>query len=270
MLKKLFYKPKHSINTEKTFKLQVFISILVIALSLSSLSFVTWAWFTEVITVGNITIQAASYEISVLIEDKESDREPITLSNDIMKYTLEPNKKYTITLTANGTATAGFCKIIVEGQDYYTEQISTKDGENKLTFTIKSVTGGEITFIPNWGTYSGNNTIKDNNEVQIGDSTQRSEGIEIYEPIYSPDDTITIVPSNKPSQLEEDTKTDNLVPDVDENQGVIVPEEDVTQKPDLEDEFITSEGDETLETEKYNIDTEINISEDESLELKDN
>lgn len=259
MLKKLFNKQKHFRNKEKTFKVQVLVSILGITLSLSFLSVTTWAWFTDVLTVGNLKIQAANYDISVSIKDKESDMEPIILANDIMKYTLEPNKNYTITLTANGTATTGFCKVTVEGQDYYTEAISTKEGNNKLTFTIKSITGGEVSFASNWGTHSENVSIKDNSEIQIGESTDSNEVIDIDKPVEDNGGNISL--PSEPSKIEEDTKFDNP------EEGIITPgDEDIKS----EEEVITPENNEGLETEKPNTTTENNEAENNTIEAQNN
>lgn len=221
-----------------------------IVMCISSLSFDTLAWFTDTIKTKRITIQAANYDIDTLIKDTENNLEPIILSEDSsMEYIIEPNKKYTITLTASGTATTGFCKIIVGDKEYYTRQILTSENENNLSFTVNSYINEKIIFIPYWGTYSGDSVIDDNDEIIIGNSTQIPEDIEVDKPDNSNNEISTTEPTEQPNESEEDTEMENLIPDIDNDQESNVFDEDITVKPNLEDEFINLEDDMNLEVE---------------------
>lgn len=70
-------------------------------------------------------------------------------------YVLAAGKKYTVTLTASGSAATGFCKVTLNSRDAYSIQFGA--GEI-LTFTLDCTSASgtvQVSFTPCWGTYSG-------------------------------------------------------------------------------------------------------------------
>ena len=64
----------------------------------------------------------------------------------------------TVTLTAEGHASAGYCKIVFGNTDnpYYTSQFPNPEEQNSTTdfiFRVKVSEDTEMTVIPNWGSY---------------------------------------------------------------------------------------------------------------------
>ena len=69
------------------------------------------------------------------------------------KYPLAAGVAYTVKLTAGGNASKGYCKVTLpDNTVLHTEQIAPK---NSLTFTLTLTNGGNVSFSPEWGTYSG-------------------------------------------------------------------------------------------------------------------
>lgn len=98
-----------------------------------SLCGVTWAWFTATTSAGTAVIQAASYTVTVTAKSDEENLN-IAVKDGVSTAVLEAEKKYTVTLTPGGTATAGYCKITLGGKDYYTGQLTA----DTLTFKVSA------------------------------------------------------------------------------------------------------------------------------------
>lgn len=74
------------------------------------------------------------------------------------KYSLAAGVAYTVTLTASGNASKGYCKVTLPDNTVLrTAQIVPK---NSLTFTLTLTSDGNVSFSPEWGTYSGEPEIK--------------------------------------------------------------------------------------------------------------
>lgn len=123
-------------------------SVLSILLCMALLCGMTWAWFASTQSTPAATIQAATYHIDVVAKNGET---VLTAGQD-GKYSLAKGT-YTVTLTASGNASKGYCKVTLPDNTVLrTAQIVPK---NSLTFTLTLTNGGNVSFSPEWGTYSG-------------------------------------------------------------------------------------------------------------------
>lgn len=126
-------------------------SVLSILLCMTLLCGMTWAWFASTQSTPAATIQAATYRIDVVAETKNGGT--VITAGQNGKYSLAKDVAYTVTLTAGGNASKGYCKVTLpDNSVLHTEQIAPK---NSLTFTLTLTSGGDVSFSPEWGTYSG-------------------------------------------------------------------------------------------------------------------
>ena len=126
-------------------------SVLSILLCMTLLCGMTLAWFASTQSTPAATIQAATYRIDVVAETKNGGT--VITAGQNGKYSLAKDVAYTVTLTAGGNASKGYCKVTLpDNSVLHTEQIAPK---NSLTFTLTLTSGGDVSFSPEWGTYSG-------------------------------------------------------------------------------------------------------------------
>lgn len=124
-------------------------SVLSILLCMTLLCGMTWAWFASTQSTPAATIQAATYHIDVVAKNGET----VLTAGQNGKYSLAKGVAYTVTLTASGNASKGYCKVTLpDNTVLHTVQIAPK---NSLTFTLTLTSGGNVSFSPEWGTYSG-------------------------------------------------------------------------------------------------------------------
>ena len=124
-------------------------SVLSILLCMTLLCGMTWAWFASTQSTPAATIQAATYRIDVVAKNGET----VLTAGQNGKYSLAAGVVYTVTLTASGNASKGYCKVTLPDNTVLrTAQIAPK---NSLTFTLTLTNGGNVSFSPEWGTYSG-------------------------------------------------------------------------------------------------------------------
>ena len=129
-------------------------SVLSILLCMTLLCGMTWAWFASTQSTPTATIQAATYHIDVVAKNGET----VLTAGQNGKYSLAAGVAYTVTLTASGNASKGYCKVTLPDNTVLrTAQIAP---ENSLTFTLTLTSGGNVSFSPEWGTYSGEPEIK--------------------------------------------------------------------------------------------------------------
>ena len=126
-------------------------SVLSILLCMTLLCGMTWAWFASTQSTPAATIQAATYHIDVVAKTKNGGT--VLTAGQGGKYSLAKDVAYTVTLTASGNASKGYCKVTLPDNSVLrTAQIAPK---NSLTFTLTLTNGGNVSFSPEWGTYSG-------------------------------------------------------------------------------------------------------------------
>lgn len=129
-------------------------SVLSILLCMTLLCGMTWAWFASTQSTPAATIQAATYRIDVVAKNGET----VLTAGPDGKYSLVKDVAYTVTLTASGNASKGYCKVTLPDNTVLrTAQIAPK---NSLTFTLTLTSDGKVSFSPEWGTYSGEPEIK--------------------------------------------------------------------------------------------------------------
>ena len=129
-------------------------SVLSILLCMTLLCGMTWAWFASTQSTPAATIQAATYRIDVVAKNGET----VLTAGPDGKYSLAKDVAYTVKLTASGNASKGYCKVTLPDNTVLrTAQIAPK---NSLTFTLTLTSGGNVSFSPEWGTYSGEPEIK--------------------------------------------------------------------------------------------------------------
>ncbi len=124
--------------------------VLGILLCLFTLCGMTWAWFSSTKSNSVSPIQSATYTLTPQVLD-ESGTE-LTATDGV--YTLQADTDYTVWLTATGTAKTGFCTIVPAGGEReaaYTAQMTA----DKMEFTLRPASAVQISFVSQWGTYSG-------------------------------------------------------------------------------------------------------------------
>ena len=137
-------------------------SVLSILLCMTLLCGMTWAWFASTQSTPAATIQVATYRIDVVAKTKNGGTVLTAVQNG--KYPLAAGVAYTVTLTASGNASKGYCKVTLPDNSVLrTAQIAPK---NSLTFTLTLTNGGNVSFSPEWGTYSGEPEIKADGVVE--------------------------------------------------------------------------------------------------------
>lgn len=135
-------------------------SVLSILLCMTLLCGMTWAWFASTQSTPAATIQAATYHIDVVAKNGET----VLTAGQNGKYSLAKDVAYTVTLTASGNASKGYCKVTLPDNSVLrTAQIVPK---NSLTFTLTLTSDGNVSFSPEWGTYSGEPEIKADGVVE--------------------------------------------------------------------------------------------------------
>lgn len=122
-----------------------FLGIIISAVCLCS---ATLAWFTSSNTSKVSSITAATYTVSVEIENKD---ENISITEaDTGVYTADlTSGEYTVKITAGGTADTGFAVITLGKEKMYTSQIPP---EKTFTFTVLCDKEQTLTIEARWGT----------------------------------------------------------------------------------------------------------------------
>lgn len=119
-------------------KVMVILTALVIGVVCYSVT--VYAWFQANIANSGNVITTATFGLNVAIEDETSAGDGV--------YSLDANKKYTITLTRTGEAD-GYCVIEGNNDTWYTEVIESDD---PFTFTFIPEAAGDYSFTASWGT----------------------------------------------------------------------------------------------------------------------
>ena len=125
-------------------------SILCILLCMVLLCGMTWAWFQSTQSAPTVPIQSAEYSIAVTVSgEAENGTQNFAVENGACTL---PAGIYTVTLTASGTASTGYCIVTLPTDgERYTRQLAP--GES-LSFSLSLTDGGTVTFSPQWGTSS--------------------------------------------------------------------------------------------------------------------
>ena len=156
--------PKHEKVSDTLFLRIILSSVFGILICGISLAGLTWAWYSGSVTSTANNITAAEFSVTTTFKNNNGDTVNPTLTNG--SYTLDSGD-YTVTVSATGTASTGYCKVEFDGQTYYTVQLFTnaESGTQSATFTVNATANSKLTITPQWGTYA-----KSEDEVLIGNS----------------------------------------------------------------------------------------------------
>lgn len=160
----LFYIPKYEKVSDKSFSRILLSSIFGAFICVFCLSGLTWAWFTSSVSSNANTISAAKFDVVITV--KHSNNTEVTPNID-GSYSLE-NGTYSVTVKATGDASTGYCKIVLNEQEYHSIQLFPAGGEGKrqdVSFTVTASGDCTLTIVPQWGSYANSG-----NESLVGDT----------------------------------------------------------------------------------------------------
>lgn len=165
-----FRVPKEGRVREKVLFGRITVSVIVMLVWLSAMGFTAYAYFTSSVTSGMNTIASATYSLKV----EEASNKAIADAENKNKFTLPTAGTYDFTLTKEGTANTGYCKILIGGNNenapIITEQIGVVTvGETPVesrTIRIGVMEETVVEFVACWGTYAGE-PLKDASEMII-------------------------------------------------------------------------------------------------------
>ena len=164
----LLYVPKHGKVSDKEFTRIMISSVLGIMLCVICLAGLTWAWFSGSVSsaANNITAASFNIQIDVNVKGTKTTVSP-TVENGKYSFSLENNKVYDVKITADGTATTGYCEVIFGGNRYHTIQIFNNSDESNSGSLLSTDRPQEINFtvnatestlllkiVPQWGSYA--------------------------------------------------------------------------------------------------------------------
>ena len=135
--------------TEKAFRQNMIISVIGVLLCIIILCSTTWAWFTAGISSKDNTITSAYCNVSVYVEGDDGELLPTD-----GRYTLLAGGAYEFKIYSSGTAGSAYCIFKIDDGEYYTEQISTAEPNNFITFTLQFTSDTEVEVVTRWGTSS--------------------------------------------------------------------------------------------------------------------
>lgn len=168
----IFRKGRHHDDTRRSDGLAHILAPSVAGLCICALSLcgISYAWFTATVSSGAGTIRAAQYGVEVTITDKAGTAVNATTDQaGIVTAALAQGDTYNVTLKATGTATQGYCSVILEDTDknkspHYTKSLRP---EESITFKIYANKAYTLTITPQWGSCSIGTNFLDNG-VMIG------------------------------------------------------------------------------------------------------
>ena len=144
-LKRIFYNPRHSKPADENILRLLMPSVVGIFICMVCLAGSTWAWFSSSVQTVPQTIEVASFDIAVTVND-ELVPSPVTL---------EAGQQYTVTLTAAGNAPSGGYCIVTNDTGAALLYTATILPNESLTFVLIPETEAAYTFTAVWGKYSG-------------------------------------------------------------------------------------------------------------------
>ena len=157
-VKSLFYVPKYAKVTDKSLSRMIISSVLGIMLCGVCLAGLSWAWFSSSVTGATDNIITADFTAEVTFSQNGVAFEPLTENGG---YTLTGGI-YTVTVSAGGSASTGYCKVKLEltggaVNTYHTIQLYPAGGDGKpqsVEFTVNASDGAFLAISPQWGTFA--------------------------------------------------------------------------------------------------------------------
>ncbi len=203
----------------------------------------SWAWFTAIQNSPVEKIEAATYDLSVSVE--EQILTPDEQGNSSVD--LEQGQSYLITLKADGTADSGYGQIIYGEDIYYTEPIKSGDS---ISFTIYADQSATLSIEAFWGSCS-----EEDEQNLIGDGTV------IGDAVTTPTEDESTLPEDEDKDQED--STENTEEDEDTTDS-----EESGKEDESEENETTDETDTTMDEKESDIteDTEESDAEEDSNE----
>ena len=115
---------------------------------------VTWAWFTASTSTQLAEIVAANYKTELVVTDQDGN---VIEPDENGLYNFDENTRYTVTITASGTASTGFSTFSVNGEEYPSIQLAPGESISFDIFGYSSMSNGDA----NWGTSSSQDPVFD-------------------------------------------------------------------------------------------------------------
>ena len=132
---------------EKSFTQSMAVSVIGIIICAACLCATTWAWFSVGVSSPSNNIKSAICVVTPSLETEGNSVSPLPDGS----YRLLAGTEYTVTITAAGTAKSAYCKLLVDGEEYYTQQIHTEEPDNKIVFTLTFTSDTILDFDARWG-----------------------------------------------------------------------------------------------------------------------
>lgn len=226
----LFYVPKYASASPKP--LSRMIASCMAAVMVCSICLVgfTWAWFNDkgTVTANQVTTAVFSVRISVVQNDTAAAPEIVDGSYQLQSGT------YTVTVTAEGSASTGFCTVKLQGTAYHTVQLSPAGDREKpqsVTFTVYASDGDTLTITSQWGTHAQDAAAENPLIGNVAD-----DGNHIVNAIGTPSSTPTSTQGTDNPTEPNPTQPDATQPDITEPDATqpdatqpVITEPDVTQ-----------------------------------------
>lgn len=111
----------------------------------------SWAWFNVATVSGVQTLQSATYTVTVTATS-QTGTEPQSVTpgeNNSSGVVIPETQTFNITLKAGGTATKGYCTVLINGTVYQTPEIAPNA---EFKFSVKAGSAvASVTVAPHWG-----------------------------------------------------------------------------------------------------------------------
>ena len=166
--------------------------ILCAALCLVCLCGLSWAWFTVSISAGTSSVSGAQYNVTAQVAQGET---PVSMENG--GFALSANTEYSVSLTAEGSASTGFCVITLTGET--TQKLTTAQIAHGETLGFKLIPQEDttLTAVAHWGVGSAETLLK--NGDTIGELVTVPADEKTPEDAVSPSETTEIPAPSAPS-----------------------------------------------------------------------
>lgn len=193
-VEKWFCVPKDEKVSDRSLLRTMLSSVLGIMMCGICLAGLTWAWFSSSVTSTANNITAADFSVTTTFKNSNGEVVDPTFTNE--GYSLDSGD-YTVTVTATGTASTGYCRIVLNGQTYHTVQLfnNAESDTPSVTFTVNAAEDSKLTITPQWGTFTNTE-----NEKLIGDTQNGLSRIPAADTNAEPKAALTAVLSEAPRE----------------------------------------------------------------------
>lgn len=170
-------------------------SIYHMAICVTCLVSLTWAWFSDSITSTGNSLKNATYGVEISVSGNESKGYEIVSGDGVW---LENGERYDIRIEATGDASRGFCIVSAGDIIYHTDSMIPRD---MLEFSLFFAGTGfrYVEFLPNWGLYrdtiSAGDVILPGASISAGDAVlggdAKESRMEVSSDVISAGDSVS-------------------------------------------------------------------------------